>query len=69
MSDTILVLTDREKVRARPGMYIGDNDKLGLSTIVREIIDNAIDEFPNYPDKSLPIEVTLHSDNSVTVRD
>lgn len=69
MSDTIMVLTDREKVRARPGMYIGDNDKLGLSTIVREIIDNAIDEFPNYPDKSLPIEVTLHSDNSVTVRD
>lgn len=69
MSDTILVLTDREKVRARPGMYIGDNDKLGLSTIVREIIDNAIDEFPNYPNKDLPIEVTLHSDNSVTVRD
>lgn len=69
MSDTILVLTDREKVRARPGMYIGDNDKLGLATIVREIIDNAIDEFPNYPDLTKPIEVTLHSDNSVTVRD
>lgn len=69
MSDTIMVLTDREKVRERPGMYIGDNDKLGLSTIVREIIDNAIDEYPNYPDKTKPIIVILHSDNSVTVRD
>ncbi|MHA3065942.1 ATP-binding protein [Lacticaseibacillus saniviri] len=67
--DSILLLTDREKVRQLPGMYIGDNDKLGLSTIVREVIDNAIDEFANYTDKSKPIEVTLHSDNSVTVRD
>lgn len=69
MEDTILVLSDREKVRQRPGMYIGDNDKLGLSTIVREMFDNAVDEYPNYPDKTKPIVVTLHSDNSVTVRD
>lgn len=67
--DTILLLTDSENVRQHPGMYIGDNDKFGLSTIVREVIDNAIDEFPNYPDKSKPIDVTLHADNSVTVRD
>lgn len=69
MSDDILLLSDRDKVRQRPGMYIGDNDKLGLQTIVREIIDNAIDEYPNYPDPSKPIEVILHSDNSVSVRD
>lgn len=67
--DTIILLSDRDKVRERPGMYIGDNDALGLSTIVREIIDNAIDEYPNYPDKSLPIDVILHHDNAVTVRD
>lgn len=67
--DTILLLSDRDKVRERPGMYIGDNDALGLATIVREIIDNAIDEYPNYPDKTKPIDVTLHSDNVVTVRD
>ena len=69
MADTILVLTDREKVRESPGMYIGDNGKLGLSTIVREIIDNAVDEYPNYTDSTKPIDVILHSDNSVTVRD
>lgn len=69
MQDTIIVLSDREKVRQRPGMYIGDNGKLGLSTIVREIFDNAVDEYPNFPDRSKPIKVILHSDNSVTVRD
>lgn len=69
MSDTIMVLTDREKVHERPGMYIGDNDKFGLATIVREIVDNAVDEYPKYPDKTKPIIVVLHSDNSVTVRD
>lgn len=69
MSDSIIVLSDRDKVRQRPGMYIGDNSKLGLATIVREIFDNAIDEYPNYPDKTKPIKIVLHSDNSVTVRD
>lgn len=69
MTDSIIVLSDRDKVRQRPGMYIGDNSKLGLETIVREIFDNSVDEYPNYSDKSKPIKVILHSDNSVTVRD
>lgn len=69
MTDTIIVLSDRDQVRERPGMFIGDTDKLGLATIVREIFDNAVDEYPNYPDKTKPIDVILHSDNSVTVRD
>lgn len=43
MTDSIIVLSDRDKVRQRPGMYIGDNFKLGLETIAREIFDNAID--------------------------
>lgn len=68
-ADTILLLTDSEKVRQRPGMYIGDNDKIGLNTIVREVIDNAIDEFANYTDKTKSIDVTLHADNAMTVRD
>ena len=46
LSDTIAVKTDIEKIRERPGMYIGDNDELGMETIVREIFDNAVDEYP-----------------------
>lgn len=69
MTDTIILLTDREKVRERPGMYIGDIGKVGLATIVREVVDNAFDEYPNYADKTKPIVVTLYPDNSVSVRD
>lgn len=69
MADTITVLSDIEKVRQRPGMYIGDNDRLGMDTIVREIVDNAKDEYPNFPDPKKPIIVTVESDDSVSVRD
>lgn len=69
MSDTITVLSDLEKIRQRPGMYIGDNDRLGMDTITREIIDNAIDEWPNAPDKTKPIEITLSEGNVISVRD
>ena len=68
-TDTITVLSDIEKIRQRPGMYIGDNDRLGMNTIVREILDNAVDEYPNFPDKTKPIIVTVGKDNVVTVRD
>lgn len=57
MTDTIRVLTDIEKVRESPGMYIGDNASQGLFTIIREIIDNAVDEYPNYIDKSKGIDI------------
>ena len=68
-TDTIILQSDRDKVRERPGMYIGDNSEIGLATIVREIIDNAVDEYPNYSDPTKPIEVVLHADNSLSVRD
>lgn len=69
MSDTIILLSDRDKVRERPGMYIGDTSELGLETIVREVIDNAYDEYSNYKNLEDPIKVTLHADDSVTVED
>lgn len=69
MSDTIKVLSDLDKIRQRPGTYIGDNDKLGLDTIVREILDNGVDEYPNFPDKNKPIVVTLKEGDVVSVRD
>lgn len=40
----IEVLEPLEGVRARPGMYIGSTDEFGVLQIVKEIIDNGIDE-------------------------
>ncbi|ASQ97366.1 DNA topoisomerase IV subunit B [Streptomyces sp. 11-1-2] len=63
----LLVLEGLEAVRKRPGMYIGSTDSRGLSHCLWEIIDNSVDEaLGGYCDH---IEVILHDDGSVEVRD
>ncbi|WP_413103592.1 DNA gyrase/topoisomerase IV subunit B [Streptomyces sp. Inha503] len=63
----LLVLEGLEAVRKRPGMYIGSTDSRGLMHCLWEIIDNSVDEaLGGFCDH---IEVILHEDGSVEVRD
>ena len=66
-ASSIEVLDDIEHVRRRPGMYIGGIDERALHHMVAEILDNAMDEA--VAGHANRIEVELHDDNSVTVRD
>jgi DNA gyrase subunit B len=63
----ITVLEGLEPVRLRPGMYIGSTGISGLHHLVWEILSNSVDEA--LAGRNDIVEVTIHPDNSVTIRD
>ncbi|MES2843810.1 MAG: DNA topoisomerase IV subunit B [Pseudomonadota bacterium] len=66
-ASSIEVLEGLEPVRKRPGMYIGGTDERALHHLVAEILDNSMDEA--VAGHATRIEVELHADNAVTIRD
>ena len=66
-ANSLKALKGLEPVREHPGMYIGPTDEKGLHCLVREVIDNSLDEaLAGYCDR---IDVVITEDGSCSVKD
>ena len=66
-ADDIKALKGLEAVRMRPGMYVGGTDSRALHHLLNEVLDNSIDEaLAGHCDT---VDIIIHPNNSITVRD
>ncbi|WP_438480116.1 DNA topoisomerase (ATP-hydrolyzing) subunit B [Oleiharenicola lentus] len=66
-ADKLSQLKGLEAVRKKPGMYIGGTDERALHHCVSEVLDNSVDE--HLAGHCSKIEVTIHVDGSISIRD
>ena len=66
-AEDITVMEGLEAVRKRPGMYIGTTGPEGVFHLVREIVDNSVDEA--MAGFASTVDIQIHEDGSVTVID
>src|SRR3989338_2600842 len=66
-AEQITVLEGLDPVRKRPGMYIGNTAKEGFHHLLKEVVDNSIDEAMAGHAKK--VEIVIHKDNSATITD
>ncbi len=66
-ANSLRALKGLEPVREHPGMYIGPTDEKGLHCLVREVLDNSIDEaLAGYCDT---VNVVITADGSCSIKD
>jgi DNA gyrase subunit B len=66
-AEDITVMEGLEAVRKRPGMYIGTTGPEGVFHLVREIVDNSVDEA--MAGFATTVDIRIHADGSVSVSD
>ena len=54
-----------ERIRKRPGMYVGPTNQSAVHRIIRDVFDEAVDTAVN--DSCRRISVTIHADHSLTI--